>query len=612
MKKVIVLCLLLLSGKFFSIELPLSKGVNLANWFQADNVKSIRLNTFTKADLEDIKSLGIDHIRLPINLEFMTDGAPNYEIDPLFFTLLDEVVNWADELNLYLILDNHTFDVNSNTSANYDDVLIPIWQQMAEHYKNNSSYLIYEILNEPHGINNALWNSIQKNVLDAIRDIDSTHTIIVTGANWSSYNNLSAIPVFDDDNLIYTFHFYDPFLFTHQGATWSGRGLELINNIPFPYDASSMPQLPEGDYESWIVSSYNNYHNDGTVSKVKSLIDIAHSFSEARNVQVYCGELGVYIPNSPVDDRVEWYRTVCRYLDSLDIPWTIWDYKGEFGLFEKGSSGLFDYDLNVPLLEAIGLNVPPQEEYVIIPDSSQIKLYSDYVGENIELSFYGESMVDLYNEDVPDNNRFSLLWKNAVRYNSLRFEFNPNKDLSYLVDNNYVMSFWIKGNSLADSLDMRFVNFVVDSGSDKPWRMRYIVDNDLYASNDTWTLVEIPLNDFYEQGTVYNNTWYDPIGEFEWNKVDYFEIVAEHKDFDGAQYSFADIKIYDPTAVSVEGEISVTHSYQLMQNYPNPFNPVTSIEYQIPKTEEVSIMVYDMLGREIATLVNETQSPGTV
>ncbi|MDZ7766250.1 MAG: T9SS type A sorting domain-containing protein [Melioribacteraceae bacterium] len=51
--------------------------------------------------------------------------------------------------------------------------------------------------------------------------------------------------------------------------------------------------------------------------------------------------------------------------------------------------------------------------------------------------------------------------------------------------------------------------------------------------------------------------------------------------------------------------------FHLTQNYPNPFNPTTSIEYQVSSSEKVSLKVYDILGREIKTLVNEVKSPGS-
>jgi photosystem II stability/assembly factor-like uncharacterized protein len=51
--------------------------------------------------------------------------------------------------------------------------------------------------------------------------------------------------------------------------------------------------------------------------------------------------------------------------------------------------------------------------------------------------------------------------------------------------------------------------------------------------------------------------------------------------------------------------------YWLFQNYPNPFNPVTSISYSIPRTGNVKLVVFDVLGREVSTLVNEVKTPGT-
>ena len=51
-------------------------------------------------------------------------------------------------------------------------------------------------------------------------------------------------------------------------------------------------------------------------------------------------------------------------------------------------------------------------------------------------------------------------------------------------------------------------------------------------------------------------------------------------------------------------------SYALNQNYPNPFNPSTSISYSLEKDDFVSLKVYDMLGREVAELVNENQPEG--
>lgn len=61
---------------------------------------------------------------------------------------------------------------------------------------------------------------------------------------------------------------------------------------------------------------------------------------------------------------------------------------------------------------------------------------------------------------------------------------------------------------------------------------------------------------------------------------------------------------------NVNPEISTVKEYQLLQNFPNPFNPVTNIDFSIPKSGFVSLKVYDMLGKEICTLVNESRNAG--
>jgi endoglucanase len=128
-----------MSATAWSAEIPFKRGVNLTGWFQAPNVRLIQFTKYTKQDLINIKSLGCDVIRLPVNLHFMTNGEPDYTIDPLFFYFLDQVIDWAEELELNLVLDNHTFNPAQNTEPNIVDILIHVWTQMAEHYKQRST-----------------------------------------------------------------------------------------------------------------------------------------------------------------------------------------------------------------------------------------------------------------------------------------------------------------------------------------------------------------------------------------------------------------------------------------------------------------------------------------
>ena len=441
--------------------------MNITNWFQADTPQSIQFNKFTKQDIEKVKSLGADVIRLPINLHYMTSGAPDYNLDPLFVYMLDQVIDWAEELKINLILDNHTFDVTESTSTDIDKILIPVWSHMAERYKDRSKYIYYEILNEPHGIADSTWNRIQLLTLNAIRKIDTVHTVIVGPAGWNSYNNLSAMPVYPDTNLIYTFHFYDPFVFTHQGAGWTNPSMVPLAGVPFPYNSASMPNCPDTLKGTWIESNLNNYKNDGTVNHVQKLIDIADNFQKIRHVKLYCGEFGVFMNNSPDSDRTYWYSVVRKYLESKNVAWTIWDYKGGFGLFKKEAMNFLIIDLNVPLLKALEFNIPIQQNYILKPDSVGFNIYTDYIGENISGS--GSAAANFWNKDNPQSGEFSISWTGAKQYNTISFVFKPIKDLSQLVSEDYSIDFYMKGIGKTP-IDIRFID-TKENELDHPWRM---------------------------------------------------------------------------------------------------------------------------------------------
>ena len=591
-------------------QIPFTQGVNLTNWFQSSSVQQIQFTKFTRQDFINIKSLGFDVIRLPINLHAMTSGSPDYIFEPLFFTFLDSAVSWAEEYKIYLLLDNHTFDPAANTDPEIGPVLIKVWTQMANHFKDCSEYIYYEVLNEPHGILDKLWGEIQQSVIDAIREVDTIHNIVVGPASWNSYNNLNALPFYSDTNLIYTFHFYDPFMFTHQGASWVNPSMVSLAGVPFPYDPERMPFCPPELTGTWIESSLNNYPNDGTVKRVKDLIGLAVAFRNHRDVPLFCGEFGVYIPNSDSSDRARWYGTVSDVLEFNNIPWTMWDYRGGFGLFDKGSEEMFDYDLNIPLVEALGLNVPEQKEFVIRPDSSGFNIYFEYIEEKIIESSWNENgIISYYNTENPFAGDYCLKWSDGVQYNFIGFDFRPDKDLSYLVENDYAVDLWVKGNSPGARFDIRFLDTKTNEPGDHPWRMRYTINDQVAAWDGDWHHVNIPLSSFSEQGSWDDKTWYNPIGDFDWKAVDRYQIVAEDMDMSGIEFSFDNILITD-IPVSVNDRLTTEKDETLIKIFPNPVYQDMTIIYTIEENGPVEIIIFNLVGQKIVNLVDEEKTAG--
>lgn len=528
-------------------EIPFTRGMNLTNWLQAPSVQQIQFTKYTKQDLINIKNLGGDVIRLPINLHAMTSGSPDYTIDPLFYSYLDQIVDWAEELELHLILDNHSFDPSVNTSPDISDILIPVWTQMAHHYKDRTTYVYYEVLNEPHGISDTTWNQIQQQVIDAIRAVDQTHTIIVGPAGRNSYNNLKFMPEYEDDNLIYTFHFYDPFLFTHQGASWTDPSLESLAGVPFPYYASDIQVCPPELENTWVKDSLANYRDTETVEHIKELIDIAADFQITRGVPLFCGEFGAYMPNSDGKNRLYWYGLVRTCFELKGIAWTMWDYKGDFGLFKYGTEESIDYDLNIPLVQALGFTGRSQK---IRPDVNGFDLYLDDIGPNISVWGPDEGLLDFYSQDDPASGDYCIHWTGVSQGYNVSFNFIPIKDLSVLVDEGYALDFWVR----CDNQDMRPSIWFMDTKTyfpdDHPWRMRYVIERNVANWDGQWNHLQIPLNAFSEQGS-WDNGWFDPVGAFDWRAVKSFDIVLEYKDLIGKNLYFDDIRVIkpDPTVV---------------------------------------------------------------
>ncbi len=328
--------LLLPSGEKFFI-----KGTNLGNWlnpegymfkfnktnsgrfindmfcemvgpdFTAEFWRAFKDNYITQADLRFIKKTGSNTVRLPFHYKLFTDeDYMGLTANQDGFARVDSVVKWCREDGLYLILDMHDAP-GGQTGDNIDDsygypwlfesetsqkLYCDIWKKIAEYYKNEPIILGYELFNEPiapyfenmEELNGKLAYVYQLGV-DAIREVDNNHIILLGGSQWNgNFNPLRNRP-FHDDKIMYTCH---------------------------------------------------RYGGEPTAEAIRDFIQ----FRDSVNLPMYMGEIG--------HNTDEWMNSFCQAMEENNIGWTFWPYKKMDGSSFLGITPPENWKLVVDFSEA--------------------------------------------------------------------------------------------------------------------------------------------------------------------------------------------------------------------------------------------------------------------
>jgi len=218
------------------------------------------------------------------------------------------------------------------------------WEALARRCAAISTERVFfEVMNEPHisarePIDVSWWPPVQERLAAAIRRGAPRNTIIATGEQWGGIEGLLALAPLADRNVVYSFHWYEPFTFTHQGADWAGEIPKLLAGIPYPSSpvavAASVSALadPRAKKE---VTAYGGDRWDRR--RIEAGLRPAAEWGKKHGVPVFCGEFGVYRKVAPPADRATWITDVRSTIEGLGIGWSMWDYDGGFGLIRYSS-----------------------------------------------------------------------------------------------------------------------------------------------------------------------------------------------------------------------------------------------------------------------------------
>jgi endoglucanase len=318
----------------------LRRGINLSGWFaQAPSDAAHLQSAITTDDVQRIRRMGFDHVRLPVDpLVLAADGrAGSIDSDALYY--LDDAVDLVLSAGLAVVVDLHPNEAYKQqilSDVRTADQTAELWTVIAHRLAvHEPDRLYFELLNEPGTTDAEAWATLQRRLAGAVRQAAPRHTIVATGHAWSAVEHLDALQPLDDGNVIYAFHLYEPFPFTHQGATWSNDAVGALRDVPYPSDPSGvallLPKLVDPAARA-LLATYGQERWDATV--LNRLVDRAAAWRQRYGAPVICNELGVYRAVSPAQARVAWLRDVRTSLERRGIGWTAWDYAGGFGIVD--------------------------------------------------------------------------------------------------------------------------------------------------------------------------------------------------------------------------------------------------------------------------------------
>lgn len=253
--------------------------------FTSDFWKKFKDNYITRKDIEFIASTGANTIRLPFHYKLFTDeDYMGLTAAQDGFARIDSVVNWCRDNHLYLILDMHDAP-GGQTGDNIDDsygypwlfeseasqkLFCDIWRKIADYYKNETVILGYELINEPIAPYfknmdelNAKLEPLHKRAVQAIREVDKNHIILIGGAQWNG------------------------------------------NFKPFK----------DSKYDSKLMYTCHRYGGEPTKEAIQEIIH----FRDSVNLPMYMGEIG--------HNTDEWQAAFCKVMEENNIGYTFWPYK---------------------------------------------------------------------------------------------------------------------------------------------------------------------------------------------------------------------------------------------------------------------------------------------
>lgn len=299
--------------------------------------------------LRVLRDLGMTHVRLPVAAEYM---LPSFSAPATLSSAMDDLTRALDRLlglgyhvSVDLHPDSDFRDMQRRDPERAHKALLVGWPSLALQLSRwPADRVSVELLNEPD-TTDAIWRPFVETLAQAVRARLPRNAIIVGPAPYQRLDALTDWTPLADRNVIYACHYYDPMIFTHQGASWeTGSPWARVAGVPFP-SAKDDPAL-----ERLAVSAARNGDAGAalelrqtagrawTPDAISAQFDAARAWSEKHSAPIIINEFGVLKWKARRADRLAWLAAVRSAAEAHGFGWAHWDYATSFGLLDDSGS----------------------------------------------------------------------------------------------------------------------------------------------------------------------------------------------------------------------------------------------------------------------------------
>jgi endoglucanase len=324
----------LLAGDTQSNHMILGKGTNLAHWLsQTKRSGEDRRPFITEKDIAYIAELGFDHVRLPIDEHQMWDEDGNR--DGIAFEIMHDAIRWSLKHEMMVLIDlhilrSHHFNAEVKplwTETKEQEQFISLWEDLSLALRDYpTDRVVYELMNEPVADDPDDWNKLLAKAFKVVRELEPERTVVIGSNSWQSAKTFDELVVPDDDRIVLSYHFYEPFMLSHYDTSWTFMK-DYSGPVHYPgviLTEAEFEALPEEQKEATKDFVGRTFNKQVLTDMMEKPLRVAKTLG----LPLYCGEYGVF-STAPEHDRLRWYADMLAIFEENNVSSANWNYKSD-------------------------------------------------------------------------------------------------------------------------------------------------------------------------------------------------------------------------------------------------------------------------------------------